>query len=188
MAGASSTTTVLIAEDEEELRALYADWLATTDYEVHAVSDGEAAFEEYSPTIDIVLLDRRMPGMSGDEVLAKLAPEASNTKFAMVTAVEPDVDILEMGFHDYLQKPFSKTDLVDLVKGLETLHAYDDSIERYFQLARKKAALEASKSSQYLENSDEYKSLVKELRQVQQEADAQVQQADFEELLQPKDT
>jgi len=55
--------------------------------------------------VDAVLLDRRMPDVHGDEVLARLREEGCDCPVIMTTAVDPGMDILEMDFEDYLCKP-----------------------------------------------------------------------------------
>ncbi len=69
----SNTTnqTVLVVDDEQGLADLYANWLEDR-YTVHTSYNGTDALETLSQEIDVVLLDRRMPDMSGDEVLTEI--------------------------------------------------------------------------------------------------------------------
>jgi len=60
-------------------------------------------------TVDVVLLDRMMPGMSGQEVLAAIRERGLDCRVAMVTAVDADFDVIEMGFDEYLGKPRTET-------------------------------------------------------------------------------
>lgn len=166
--------TVLIAEDERDLADLFTQWLAT-DYSVRTAYDGQQALHQLDQAVDCVLLDRRMPNLSGDEVLQVIRERGMDCSVAMVTAVEPDFDIIEMGFDDYVVKPISKGDLHSLVEGMLSLDSYDDLMQRYFQLASKKAALEETKSSAALANSDEYAALIEEFERVQAQADQQIE-------------
>jgi DNA-binding response OmpR family regulator len=81
----------------------------------------------------------------------------------MVSAVEPDFDIVEMGFDDYLVKPVSGADIRSLVSALVLRSAYDEGVQELFSLASKKAILEAEKSESELAESDEYRRLDDEL-------------------------
>ena len=80
---------VLVVEDEPDLADLYATWLKI-DYSVRTAYGGEEAVEQLDDEIDVVLLDRRMPGLSGDEVLTKIRERGIDCYVSMVTAVEPD--------------------------------------------------------------------------------------------------
>lgn len=166
----SDPTTILIVDDEESIADLYSEWLQNK-YTVRTAYGGQSALDQLDDTVDIVLLDRRMPDLTGDEVLERARARGLDLQIAMVTAVDPDFDVIEMGFDDYIVKPVSKSDLFDLVDRLLDVGSYDDVIQRYFQLASKKAVLEASKSAAELEASSEYQQLLEEFNQVQRQAD-----------------
>jgi YesN/AraC family two-component response regulator len=90
----------------------------------------------------------------------------------MVTAVEPDFDIVEMGFDDYLVKPVSKDDLDDIVEKMLTRVDYDVKIQTYFSLVSKKAVLETEKDADALAESEEYSQLQDEIEDLKPEVDA----------------
>ena len=102
--------TVLVVDDEEAFAESAALWLED-DYQVRVATDGEAAIEKYDRGVDAVLLDRRMPGLSGDEVLDRLDDAHGDAGIAMMSAVEPDYDVVEMPFDSYLRKPVAKDDI-----------------------------------------------------------------------------
>ena len=112
---------VLVVEDEPDLADLYAAWLGD-EYRVRTAYGGREALDELDEAdeVDAILLDRRMPGLSGDEVLTAVRDRGIDCRVAMVTAVEPDFDILEMGFDDYLVKPVSKDDLLGVVETMRS--------------------------------------------------------------------
>lgn len=166
----SSQPTVLVVDDEPDLADLYATWLAS-EYEVRTAYSGDSALDKLDDTIDYVLLDRRMPGISGDRVLDTIRERDINCRVAMVTAVEPDFDIIEMGFDDYVVKPVTSEDLFSLLERLTSVKSYDDVGQQYYQLAAKRAALESSKSETTLAESGEYNRLVNELEEVKKLAD-----------------
>lgn len=164
--------TVLIVEDEVPLAELFVAWLEES-YRCRTAFDGEEALHEMADDIDAVLLDRRMPGLSGDEVLAELRDRGYDCPVGMVTAVEPDFDIVEMGFDDYIVKPVSVDELHDFVGDLMSLPEYEHELQRFFQLATKRAALEEAKNTSELERSEEYHELLDELERVRESANAQ---------------
>jgi DNA-binding response OmpR family regulator len=150
-----SDPVVLVVEDEPDLAELYSAWLSE-HCSVRTAYDGEEALEGIDGAVDIVLLDRRMPGLSGDEVLDTIRERDIDSRVAMVTAVEPDFDIVEMGFDDYLVKPVSATDLLDTVDQLLLRSTYDEQLQELFALASKKAILDSQKTEAELRASEEY--------------------------------
>ncbi|AGB32207.1 response regulator receiver protein [Natrinema pellirubrum DSM 15624] len=154
----SDTPSVLIVEDEPDLADLYAAWLEE-ECRVRTAYDGAEALDAIDETIDVVLLDRRMPGLSGDTVLDTMRERSLDCRVAMVTAVEPDFDIVEMGFDDYLVKPVSGDELVDVIDQLLLRSTYDDQLREFFALASKKALLDDQKTAAERQSSQEYAEL-----------------------------
>ena len=153
------TPTVLVVDDERAITDAYADWLRE-DYDVRTAYSGTEALERYDEDVDVVLLDRRMPDLSGREVLAEIADQGDRCWVALVSAVEPDFDILEMGFDTYIVKPVSDPEeLRETVEMLLRRSEYDERIQDFLSLASKKATLEAKKSQAKLDGSDEYADL-----------------------------
>jgi two-component system response regulator AdeR len=152
--------TVVVVEDEPDLADLYAAWLED-EYDVHPAYGGEDALElvDELDDVDVVLLDRRMPDISGDEVLTAMEDREVDARVAMVTAVEPDFDIVAMGFDDYLVKPVAREALEGTVSKLLLRDEYAVGVRELFSLASKKALLEAEKSAAELDGSEEYAEL-----------------------------
>jgi DNA-binding response OmpR family regulator len=161
--------TVLLAEDEKNLADVYTLWLSA-NHEVRTAYDGEEALRHFGDDVDAVLLDRRMPKYSGDEVLEALREHGYDGPIGMVTAVDPDFDIIEMGFDDYIVKPIMKDDLLGFVEDLLALPGYENAVQRYYELASKKAALESNKTRDELADSEDYQALVSELDEARQAA------------------
>jgi DNA-binding response OmpR family regulator len=179
---------VLVVEDEPDLADLYAAWLGD-EYRVRTAYGGHEALDvldDVDGTVDAILLDRRMPGLSGDEVLAAVRERGVDCRVAMVTAVEPDFDILEMGFDDYLVKPVASDTLRETVEGLLQRDEYDTGVQDLFALTSKKAMLEAEKSASELADNEEYQALTEEIETLRREVDdsleAVTETDDFEGL------
>ncbi len=149
---------VLVVDDETRLADLFAAWLEPT-WAVATAYDGEEALEMLADSIEVVLLDRRMPGRSGDDVLRKIRDAGCNCRVVMVTAVDPDFDIIEMGFDDYLVKPVSKEELVEVVESVSRRADYEADVRQYYSLVSKKALLETEKTEWELEDNEEYRRL-----------------------------
>jgi two-component system response regulator AdeR len=157
---------VLVVDDERELADMYSTWLAD-EYDVRTAYSGQEAIDEFDGDVDVALLDRRIPDMSGDEVLQQIRSTDSDCRVAMITAVEPDFDVLDMGFDDYLVKPVFEDDLHDVVDRLLQRATYDDQVREYFSLASKKAVLETHKSDAELASNEEYNELTEDLSELE---------------------
>ncbi|PSQ20869.1 DNA-binding protein [Halobacteriales archaeon QS_9_67_15] len=151
----SEMPVVLIVEDEPDVAETYNLWLAD-EYEVRMAQSGDEGLAELDETVDVVLLDRMMPGLSGDEALERIRERGLDCRVAMVTAVEPDFDILEMGFDAYLCKPIRSEQLHETVENLLKRSQYDDLLQEYYSLVEKQATLEATKSTAELADNEAY--------------------------------
>lgn len=159
---ASTDETILLVDDDPQVREVYAEFLADT-YQVQTASDGEPALERMNDDIDLVLLDRRMPGLSGDDVLAEIRARGHDCPVIMVTAVYPTFDIITMSFNDYLIKPISRDALRETVERALALSERDIQIQEYFALVAKKRALESEKEPAELDASEEYAELTDQI-------------------------
>jgi DNA-binding response OmpR family regulator len=113
---------VLVAEDVEDLATAIAAGLRREGMAVDVVLDGAAALEHLDITpYDVVVLDRDLPGVHGDEVCRKLAAERSGSRVLMLTAastVRDRVEGLGLGADDYLPKPFDFAELVARIRAI----------------------------------------------------------------------
>jgi DNA-binding response OmpR family regulator len=166
----SDRSVVAVVDDEPELAELFAAWLEER-YEVRTAYGGASALEVVDDDVDVALVDRLMPDRSGDEVVAGLADRGWDGQVAMVTAVEPDFDIVELGFDDYLVKPVYRDVLESTIERLLERSAYDDRVRELFALATKRATLEARKSEAELADSDDYRRLSRAIDELREEVD-----------------
>ena len=150
--------TVLIVEDESETADLYADMLAD-EFDVRTAYSGTEGLEVLDGAVDVVLLDRRMPDLHGDDMLAEIRNRGVDCRVVMVTAVDPDLDIIGLDFDDYLVKPVSDAELRDAVHRMLDRQALDSTIQEAFALASKMATLESRMDVDDLEQSREYAEL-----------------------------
>lgn len=105
----------MVAEDEPLLAEAVAEWLRNAAHAVDVVGDGSAALDRVSVNdYDLVILDRDLPVVHGDEVCRVIAASDAATRVLMLTAagtVEDRVAGLSIGADDYLPKPFAFTEL-----------------------------------------------------------------------------
>lgn len=150
---------VLIVEDERDVAETFRAAL-DSDYAVYVALSGREAIDVLeSKDVDVVLLDRWMPGLSGDDVLEWIEDREIDCQVAMVTAVDPDFDILTMGFDEYLLKPVSEEDLRRTVENLLDRTDLSEKRREYAALRAKQTALEAEKNDHELASNDQYDQL-----------------------------
>ena len=110
---------ILVVDDEPVTRQSLTDILRLEGYNVASVPNGEAAVDYIRMhSVDLMLLDLRMPGMSGLEVIKVMSQMSPDTEIIMLTAhgsMETAVEALRHRIHDYLLKPASPTQVLESV-------------------------------------------------------------------------
>ena len=113
---------VLVVEDERNLADAIARGLRQRGMAVDVAYDGDAGDEvAFVTRYDVVVLDRDLPGVHGDEICADLVASGALTRVLMLTAsgtVADRVEGLQLGADDYLPKPFAFDELVARVQAL----------------------------------------------------------------------
>jgi len=113
---------VLVVEDHRELAATIAVGLRREGMAVDIVFDGEEALVHSArDSYDVVVLDRDLPKVHGDDVCRALVARGSRSRVLMLTAadtIESRVDGLGLGADDYLPKPFAFAELVARIRAL----------------------------------------------------------------------
>ena len=129
---AESAKSILVVDDNEDIRGLLSLVLQKEGYEVHAAEDGASALEQaYEKKPDLILLDVMMPGLSGLEVLSTIREnkdkKISEVPIMMITAKSTIDDIdaaVELGASSYIVKPFRPANLAEKVQAI-----FDGDIE-----------------------------------------------------------
>ncbi|MFC3477489.1 response regulator [Halobacterium litoreum] len=174
---------VLAVDDEKRVVQAFSLWLE--DYDVRTATGGEDALDAIDDDVDVVLLDRHMPHMSGDEVLEEIRERGYDCRVAMVTGVDPDFDIVDMPFEEYVQKPVDQAELTELIDRLADLERYDERIDDLYSVVQKRVTLEAELPESELEDSDRYQRLLERERELEAETDDVIESMDddgFEQL------
>jgi two-component system phosphate regulon response regulator PhoB len=109
---------VLVVEDEPDIAALIAYQLTREGYRVETTSNGTEALRSVGREVpDLLVLDRMLPGISGDEVLKSIRSESATRTLPVLVLTakreqEDRIEGFELGADDYLTKPFSPRELV----------------------------------------------------------------------------
>lgn len=164
--GESPRPTVLVVDDDPRLARMHADWLAE-DYDVELAFNGKQAISALSAGVDVVLLDRRMPGLSGDELLEKIRDAGLDCRVVMLTAVEPDLDVADMAFDAYVVKPGGKAEVQRVVAEVLERADEDEAVIEYLSLLARRALLDARLSAAEREERREYRRLVDRIERLE---------------------
>lgn len=154
---------VLIVEDEQNLADLYAEYLKD-EYEIRVSYTGEQALEHIDNDVDVALLDRNLEHWTGDELLTVIQDRKIHCQTAMVTAVYPDFDIVDLSIDTYLTKPVSRAELRETVEELLLWQLTDIDQQELLALISRKIALEREKTDRELERSDGYSKLKQRIK------------------------
>jgi ActR/RegA family two-component response regulator/CBS domain-containing protein len=139
------TIRVLLVDDEEQFVKNMARILKVRGFDVSTALDGHEAMNavKYAGGFDVVVLDIKMPGMDGIEVLGEIKKRAPDTEVIMLTGhatVESGVQAMRKGAYDYLMKP---CDIDDLVEKIQEAHEAE-SIKRHPVLWPRKIVRDAA--------------------------------------------
>jgi DNA-binding response OmpR family regulator len=114
-------TTILVVDDEPAMVGMVGALLGEEGYQIVTAYDGEVALRRHADERpDLVILDRRLPRMSGEEVVRGIRA-VSNTPILMLTGekgTEERAKLLDLGADDYLEKPFGRKELTARVRAL----------------------------------------------------------------------
>ena len=161
---------MLIVEDDVDLLDVY-DSVLSQFYAVSTAATGAEAVETMTDDTDVVLLDRRLPDTDEETLVRELQNRYRNCYIALVTGVEPDFDIIELGIDDYLVKPVTTEQLREAVERLLCLAEYDALYRTLSQKHVKRNVLVQERSPSELRQSDEFQRLQNDIERLESELD-----------------
>lgn len=167
---------VLVVDDEERVAQTYELRLGD-EYDTDVALSGDEALDIIDESFDVVLLDRRMPGTTGDEVLEEIRKRGLDCRVVMLTAVDPDFDIADMDMDDYVVKPVDKDELRDVVERAMTISEYNDQMQQLNSLRLRRNVLEVELDQHELEESQKYQAILDEIEDLEDEIE------DMEDML-----
>jgi DNA-binding NtrC family response regulator len=131
---------ILIVDDEAVQRNLLKGFLENNGYRVLCAENGEKAVEIFrNRLIHLVILDNRMPGKSGDEVLREIKEINPLVRAFMITAysdVNTAVTVMKLGADEYIEKPVDLPELLEKIKAVENSMAQDNDVAEVEEILR----------------------------------------------------
>jgi CheY-like chemotaxis protein len=156
---------VLIVDDNKDLRELNRLRLEP-HYTVNTAATGTECLEVLSHDVDVVFLDRTMPGLTGEETAHKIKNSPYSPAVVMLSANVPDVDILDIPCDGYIEKPADKSDLVAVIERSLALPIHESQLRKYHSLKSKVQTLQRA-SHRCFEASVEFQQAVSELQSLE---------------------
>lgn len=154
-----SPRTILVVEDEPLLAEFYAG-IFEEDFEVKVATDGSAALDALDPSVDIVLLDRNLPKMTGAQILETIRDRLQHCFVAFLTGQELTLDDADLDFDAYLLKPVDPQELRSVVDELLERDRYSKRVRELFAIDAKLKTLESAIDEETLESSNVYTELI----------------------------
>jgi len=122
---------VLVVDDEKNIRLTFSETMTQMGFDTRTASNGEEALTKMQGAeFDLVLLDLRMPGMDGIEVLRRIRERYPKVRVIMITAhgtVESAVEAMKLGAVDFIQKPCTPNEIRELVGKVMERETIDES-------------------------------------------------------------
>lgn len=162
---------MLVVDDEEPVVEMYTAAFPD-EYDVVAATSGADALDIVDDGFDVVVLDRRMPEVSGDEVLEGIHRRGVDCQVVLVTAVEPDRSVIDLQWTDYVVKPIRPAALKEVVERCLRIAAYSDRRQELTSKKLKRNVLEVELDAATLEDSAEYQRLLADIERLEAEVAA----------------
>ncbi|HMR68036.1 MAG TPA: response regulator, partial [Anaerolineae bacterium] len=114
------STTILVVDDEANLRLFLGEELAREGYQVFTAANGHEALKLLAEhTVDIAIIDLQMPGLNGLELMAAIEKRVDPPELIMLTAhatLETSIEAMRLGTSDFLLKPYHVEDLLQAIE------------------------------------------------------------------------
>jgi two-component system, OmpR family, phosphate regulon response regulator PhoB len=155
VSGAGGQPSILVIEDDEEVRSFISSRLTAGDFDVTTAPSGERALEVLDGSIDVVILDLGLPGMDGFSVVRSIRRQ-SMVPILIVSGAVDEADRvlgLELGADDYVVKPFLPRELIARVRALlrRSAHtAIGEQVSRFGEITLDLRAHEVYRDGQKL--------------------------------------
>lgn len=159
---ATPSARILIVDDEVPLLESY-EAMLETDHEILTATTAEKAHSQLDETIDIILLDRRMPGEPGETLLTTMNSQEFDCQILFCSAIVPDVEIIPLPIDGYLHKPVGIEALRETIKRQLQISQHEKPVREYMALRAKRDAIDDAKTRSILAEKGEYQQLCEEL-------------------------
>ena len=163
--------TVLIVDDDRPFVDMVSGWLSE-EYNVLTAYSGTQALAVVDDSVEVILLERRMPEGAGDETIERLRERGTDVVISFLTSVEPDTNVVDLPVDGYIQKQISPLEIREQIAELVRQRSYHRTVRQLYSVVQKRAALETAHDQEVLSMDGNYRSLrAKEEQLTEQLAD-----------------
>ncbi|ELZ95804.1 HoxA-like transcriptional regulator [Haloferax mucosum ATCC BAA-1512] len=168
--GNDGATRILVADDDENMADLYATVLDDR-YDVVTAGDGREALRMLDETIDLAIVDRRMPGLSGSEVATRRADLGIDCPIIICTSLRPDPSVLTLPIDEYLVKPISPAELREAVASVIARSDLSEREREYRALAARVESVSTNSASYQSATSSAFRDALERLEELGDDLD-----------------
>ncbi len=152
---------ILIVDDNREIRGILEEYLREEGYLAQGAADGKEALAKYAETpFDLIITDLNMPGMTGIELVKEIAKGENTTEFIIITgyaSLDSAIESVKAGAFDYLVKPFRIEELKVVIKNAKdkivlkkaNKQLFDKLRSFYFEISRYRKWLDAEQMERF---------------------------------------
>lgn len=144
--GESEGENVLIVEDEESLAKLFAKQIGD-EYDTTVVTHAGNAIANISVETDYVLLDRKLPGMSGDKVLEYIVSQPYDISVIIISAIDPDQNVIHQPYDEYITKTVDDGEIKEAMERVEKKNRFVELLGEYVKKAETWEVVQSNLSS-----------------------------------------
>lgn len=158
---------VLVVDDDAMMADLVAEWVAEK-WACEVRYSGPDAFDAMDASFDVLVSDRSMPELSGDDLARAVRDAGMTIPILLVSGDRPDFGVLDVPFNDYLVKPVDRPEVQAAIEELFLRRSYREPVQRFLDLVARLDVLETELPREALLGNDEYlglKAKADELRQ-----------------------
>ena len=130
----SENKDVVIIEDEESLAELFSKRL-DDEYNATIATHAGNGIAEIDAETDYVLLDRKLPGMSGDRVLEYIVDQPYDINVIIISAIDPDQNVIHQPYDEYITKTVDEGEIQDAIDRVEVKNRFVELLSQYVKKA-----------------------------------------------------
>lgn len=178
------TATVLVAAEAGAL-ADHAERALAEDHALRRAENGGQTLSKLDDSVDVLLLHRGVPGISGDQALDEIDARGLDCRVALVSAAAPEFDVVAAGFDDVLTAPVDTADLRSTVDRLLALNTYEQKYQELSSKIVKRNIMEVERTEAELTDSERFAELQARIEELERELAELQAEREFDERLLP---
>lgn len=164
----SDQSTVLVVDDEQRVAECYKIFVEQ-QHNAEVAIGGREAVEKLDENIDIVLLDRRMPDLHGSEVIDYINEEDHACRVIIISAIDPDMEILKNEFVKYIKKPVEQDELLQAIQETIVFDESGQSHIEYLKLIEKAHIMQSEFTKVKLEDNHYYNKIIDSINSMREQ-------------------